>query len=388
LSPQVEAVALNFHGGGEPTTNFGVMQAAWDHFRQQAITRGLKARVSTISNGTFGKAVLEALIQPEWNVLISYDGPRQSPQRPTATGSDSRERVVANIRALVAAGKKVHTRATVTRDGLYALPELVTEAAELGVHGVKIEPSSTVGRGANLLDGPPDPKEFAEAYLQVFELGLTLGVRVTTTAWTSLRPGDGTYCGAQSGMTQVTPDGFISCCTEVIDGSDAKDPFIIGRLDTAGPRLEIWPVQKAAMQSRIGYDLPHCSSCAFVDTCAGGCASRARAQTGDLRDRDQDHCVASRIVNPAQISAIAEGRITPDLGWQPFAISLTEEQTGHPGLWGRTVALVPPMARKRWNAVPSRRPFVQLPRDPDPFFSLPSALINRHHSSTTQPAPQ
>lgn len=378
LTDEVEAVGLNFHGGGEPTTNFGVMQAAWEHFRELAHARGLRCRVATISNGTFGPAVLRELVKPEWSVLISYDGPGQDANRPTAAGTGSRDRVTANIRALAAAGKRVHTRATITASGVARLRELVDDAAELGIHEVLIEPSSPVGRGGLLVDGQPDAHAFAEAYLDAFDYALSKGVRLRTSGWTSARPGDGAYCGAQTGLTQVTPDGFISCCTESTDGKDMNDPFIVGRLDPVGPRLEIWPVKDSTMRSRIGYSMPSCASCAFVDTCAGGCASKARINAGDALARDVEHCVASKRINPEMISAVADGRLLPDAGWQPIVQTWNEEQTGVPGLSGRLVALIPPFARRRWNADPRRRPMFPAAGSADPFFHRPNDIVKEN----------
>ncbi|MFM8774278.1 MAG: radical SAM protein, partial [Actinomycetota bacterium] len=66
LGPRVVAVVLNFHGGGEPTTNFPEMATACQRFRAIAEPRALRASVSTITNGTCGPAVLRALSQPEW----------------------------------------------------------------------------------------------------------------------------------------------------------------------------------------------------------------------------------------------------------------------------------------------------------------------------------
>ena len=124
--------------------------------------RGLPARVTTITNGTFGPEVLRMLSAPEWGVTVSYDGPRQAAQRPTAADRDSRDQVVANLRALAATGKALSTRATLTRDGLPSLRALVDDAAEVGITRVQVEPASIVGRGSNLTDGPPDPVVFAE----------------------------------------------------------------------------------------------------------------------------------------------------------------------------------------------------------------------------------
>ena len=144
LDDPVRFVTLGFHGGGEPTTHFSVMLAAWEHFQQRARQAGRIASVQTITNGVFGPNVLETLRKPEWRVVVSYDGPRQGVQRPTATERDSRVQVVANLRALREAGKIVMTRATLTRDGLDSLRALVDDAAEIGIHRVQVEPASIV----------------------------------------------------------------------------------------------------------------------------------------------------------------------------------------------------------------------------------------------------
>ena len=376
LNPNVQKVALRFHGGGEPTTNFAVMRAAWEEFRSQAQERGLSASAHTITNGTFGPGVLHTLRQPGWSVLVSYDGPRQGVQRPTAASRDSRARVRANLRALSASGKQVTVRATLTREGLPSLRELIDDAAELGVSRVQVEAASIVGRGANLLDGPPTPLAFAEAFLAEFRYALSVGVALHTSAWSHTRVGDGRYCGAITGMRALTPDGFVSACTEACDGALADDPFIVGRLDTERQRLEIWPVREDALGQRVGYHLPHCASCYMVDTCGGGCASKSRAATGDFRHRDEQHCVASRRINAELMADLADGRLLPDAGWQPIVAELSAEASEPTGYAGRLVALVPPFARSRWNATATRRPWLPAtPADPT-FFHLPSAATS------------
>lgn len=356
LPDNIRLVTLGFHGGGEPTTNFAVMEGAWRRFREHASERGISATVSTITNGTFGPAVLRTLSQPEWSVNVSYDGPRQAEQRPNPLGMDSRDRVVANLRALRSAGKVISTRATLTRDGLPYFRALVEDAADVGISAVQVEPASLVGRGANLLDGPPDAMEFAEAFLDAFRYGLELGVQVSTAAMSHGRVGDGRHCGAISGLTAVTPDGFVSCCVEATDGGDPEDPFIIGNLEPATGLLQIWPVRRDRIQARIGYDLPHCSTCYMVDTCAGGCPSRARARHGSAFVREEFNCVISRRINGELIADIADGRLVPDAGWQDRMAQIHSGDSSVPDATARVVALVPPFARRAWNADPRRRP--------------------------------
>lgn len=371
LDPGVVSVVLKFHGGGEPTSNFRVMEAAWQRFCAVAQQRQLKAHAQTITNGTFGAEVLRALQAPHWRITVSYDGVRQAAQRPTATDRDSHARVVANLRALRDSGKKLSIRATLTSDGLSSMRALVDEAAELGIHHLQVEPASIVGRGANMSDGPPDPLAFADAFLDALRHALPLGVALGTSAWSHARVGNGRYCAAISGTRALTPDGFLSACTEVSDGAMPADPFLVGQ-HLPGQRIDIWPEREAHLQSRIGYTMPHCQHCFMVDTCGGGCASRARAQSGDIFDRDAVHCTLSRQINPRLMADIAEGRLVPDPGWQPMAVELHASDSALPGISGRLVALVPPFARTRWNADVQRRPVIPAAQNAPCFFHLPA----------------
>ena len=372
LDAGTRRVQLKFHGGGEPTLNFPVMEMAWERFREQARRRGLPAAVFTITNGVFGPEVLRALQQPEWNVEVSYDGPRQGIQRPAASGGDGRDRVVANLRTLRDAGKLLRTRATLTRDGLASMRALVDDAAEVGIHHVQVEPASVVNRSADPLDAPPDPVEFAEAFLDGLGHALRCGVELATAAWSHTRVGDGRFCGALSGARALTPDGFVSACTETCDGHDPENPFIVGRLDLAGRRLEISLDRERSLARRIGHDMPECRDCFLVDTCAGGCPSRAHAETGDAHARDEDFCARSLVVNPAVIADLADGKLLPDAGWQPVEARLDPSESSLPGVSGRLVALVPPFARSRWNADSSRRPFLPTDGKAPQFFHLPA----------------
>jgi len=373
LDTGARAVKLKFHGGGEPTTNLDVMETAWERFRGEARRRALPAAATVITNGAFGPSALRLLLQPGWHVEVSYDGPLQGVQRPLASGGESRDLVLANLRALREGGQELGTRATLTRERLASMRALVDDAAEIGIRHVQVEPASSVGRGGGLPDGTPDPGQFAQAFLDGFGHALRRGVELSTAAWSHTRVGDGRYCGAITGARALTPDRFVSACTETCDGRDPDDPFLVGRLDVAEKRLEIDPERERRLQARVGYDLPGCRECFLVDTCAGGCASRARARSGDALARDEDLCATSLIVNPSIMADLADGKLLPDAGWEPVEARLDASDSSLPGVSGRLVALVPPFARSRWNADPSRRPFLPVDRQAPRFFHLPAA---------------
>lgn len=374
LDQQAKSVALIFHGGGEPTTNVRVMTASWERFSRIADERKLPAFAQTITNGVFGTEVLRLLQEPDWRVTLSYDGVRQNAQRRTTANRDTRAVVIANLRALRDSGKTLSTRATLTRDGLLSMRELVDDAREIGISRVQVEPSSRVGRGADLPDGPPDPEAFATSFLDAFYHALRSGVALSTSAWSHIRVGDGRYCGAITGNRGVTPDGFLSACTEVCDGSVPEDPFIVG-VQRMNQRPEIWPEREEELQRRVGYQMPQCRSCFMVDTCAGGCASRARARSGDIRSRDEAHCTMARQINARLMADLADGKLLPDIGWQPVTAELEATRSAHPGVTGRLVALVPPFARSRWNADVNRRPFFPLDKNARRFFHQPQQTV-------------
>ncbi len=378
LDEDVAMVTLQFHGGGEPTFAGELLRDAWRAFARQASERSLRARASTITNGVFGRRVLELLSEPEWSVAFSFDGPRQGTQRPTASGRDSRGLVLANMSALAAAGKRISARATLTAEGLASMEDLVDDAGELGLSAIQVEPASIVGRGASLSDGAPDPLEFADAYLQAFNRGLSAGVAVSTAAFSLTRVGDGVYCGASRGLRAVTPDGHVSACTECTRGAP-DDPFIVGHVDRANHQLVVIPDREEALRSRTADSLPHCSSCYMRDTCAGGCMSRARAQSGSIFERDAVNCVTARRINPQLAAEIADGELVAEPGWLPLTAELPGDlaPAGALGaeqpLAGRLVALVPLYARQAWIAEPERRPFVLPPRDAPRWFTRPLA---------------
>lgn len=369
LATGTRRVNLSFHGGGEPTANITVMVAASRRFRELAERAGITSTVATISNGSFSPSVLATILAERWRVLVSFDGPRQDLQRPSASGRGSRDRVLANLRRLADAGHVLQVRTTVTGSGLPGMSELVADAAALGISAVQVEPSSPVGRGGELAGDRPDPDEFATAFLTAMRAGLSAGVAVTTSAWTATRIGTDRYCGAMGGLRALTPDGYLSACTEVTSGRDLDDPFLIGRLDPGTRELQTWPERIKGLAARRGSALPGCATCHLVHACAGGCANKARHDSGTIQARDPAHCVISRRVNNQLIADIAEGRIVPQAGWQPMTEELPATDGSGPS--GRIVALVPPSHRHLWNADPRRRPIIPATGTDQPFFHLP-----------------
>ena len=65
---------IAYHGGGEPSVNWGVMTASLDYARQKASELGIKVKASSATNGVLSPAQLEWIIAYLDGVSLSFDG--------------------------------------------------------------------------------------------------------------------------------------------------------------------------------------------------------------------------------------------------------------------------------------------------------------------------
>ena len=80
--------------------------------------------------------------------------------------------------------------------------------------------------------------------------------------------------------------------------------------------------------------------------------------------------MVSRHVNPSIMADLADGRLIPDIGWQPREAELRDGESSLAGASARVVELVPSFARRVWNSDPRRRSIFPVPLWPQ-FFHAP-----------------
>jgi len=109
---------LLFHGGGEPTVAWKLLQRCVNYALEQAATLGIKLRFALITNGTLlTRDRTDWLRSRQSHVKVSLDGAAevQNQQRPTARGTGSFDDAMKGFDNLRQSGVRFAIRTTVTQ---------------------------------------------------------------------------------------------------------------------------------------------------------------------------------------------------------------------------------------------------------------------------------
>lgn len=365
--------SMGYLGGGEPTLRFDLIKRSVALQIALCEERGIKPKINIVSNGNFNDTVMDWILEHDVRINFSLDGPEdlQNLQRPLRNGGGSYERIAKNAARLKEAGKTFGTRATVTPQAVPRLKEIVEDAVSLGASRVHLEPCSGESGRAKLheqkLDA--DSQQFVDSFLEILPWAMENGVYLFTTGLLALRPGKGTYCGAQNPNLMVAPSGALTTCPEVCETRHpASSSFLFGRILPSG-ELEINQEMVDKLRARRGENLSPCRDCFLHNTCGGGCMARAFANTGNAFGYDSLNCLIFKQMSGRVVSAIADGALIPgDEAWLPRTARC--EQGDYTG---RLVTLIPkksPLRRTR-----QYRPITQLLKKGPSFTLAPGASL-------------
>ncbi len=261
--------------GGEPLVNRAVLQATTRRAAQRAAARGVGITFSITTNGT--------LLQPAdgdffeefgFAVTISLDGPKVAHDalRPFKGGGGSYDRIMANVRPLLAQQRRmqVAARVTVTPENLMLRQTLDQFLAE-GFHSVGFSP---------MLSAPGGQGEMQPEHLEIMLAGMIdcgreyerralAGERYhfANMANAMKEIAKGTHrpypCGAGAGYLGVSAQGELSACHRFV-GDEAGT---MGSLDNGldRERQAVW------LSERHVHRQEPCQSCWARYLCGGGC---------------------------------------------------------------------------------------------------------------------
>lgn len=310
LPDRTRGVRLIFHGGGEPTEAFDVLQKSWASFKLSGAWVGAESSCLLTSNGMFSRRVCDWIVTENISIGISLDGPAsiQNALRPQKTGAPSYERVAHNVRSLVSRNVSVGLQTTITSSTTKFMHEIVEHAHALGAAQLKMEPCGASGRASGQHELIPDADTFASSFIEAVEFGFKLGIPVTSSHLQIDRAGSGYYCGALTPALASTPEGFLTCCPEVSSVDDPRaDPFIYGRLTANGDAL-FFPNRRELLRKRHYSNLEGCRDCHLGLLCSGGCPARSAASEDGFMNRHRYSCLITRQVTDEAIARIAGGR--------------------------------------------------------------------------------
>jgi uncharacterized protein len=269
-----ESVQLTFLGG-EPLTNRKLLRESTELAASLAEAKGVRVNFSITTNGTLVTPDDgEFFEQHGFAVTISLDGVghTQNQLRPFKGGNGSYDRIIANIRPLLARQKtmQVSARVTVTPDNL-ALRRTLDEFLSLGFHSVGFSP---------MLSSPSGAGEMNAAQLEMmltqmiscgeeFERKIVCGERYAfLNMANALREiHKGTHrpypCGAGAGYFGVSADGGLYSCHRFVEDSAGA----MGDVQTGVDRKR----QERWLAERHVHMQEPCRNCWARYLCGGGC---------------------------------------------------------------------------------------------------------------------
>ncbi len=271
---QGDTVQLTFLGG-EPLMNREGLRLATEYAAELAAKSQVKINFSMTSNGTLVRENDTHFFEKYgFSITISLDGLKFAHDilRPLKNGAGSYDRIMQNIKPLLANQKKmqVSVRATVTPDNMN-LAETLDEFIAMGFHSVGFSPLLKSSNGNNEMS-KDDLTQLLSSMLECglkFEQATLQGKRYPflNMANALKEIGKSTHrpypCGAGAGYMGVSADGDLAACHRFVGDDKGKMGTIA---DGINPQL-----QNTWLKDRHVHKQTPCNECWARYLCAGSC---------------------------------------------------------------------------------------------------------------------
>jgi len=312
-----KTIRITFHGGGEPTLAYSLIQEVVSAAERLADLNEKKTRFQIVTNGTADQSVIDWLIGNNFGISVSADGSPhiQDRNRPFVDGSPSSGVVEWTICYLVSLGYPFTVRLTFSP--VDNIEEIVRYFGGLRVKSLHLEPLFPHGRNygqvafgekSDARVYSPNGNELAKAFFRAMEVARECGIRINNSHIGHLMKGTGYFCGSARGRSMVvTDDGFISGCLEVVDSKDPDfESFRLGHFSVSRGSFHIDRTALSRFQGRHGSVLPYCRECFARYICGGGCAVKSVRASGDFMGRDMPYCAFTKTLIPIIIERLAD----------------------------------------------------------------------------------
>jgi sulfatase maturation enzyme AslB (radical SAM superfamily) len=211
-----------FHGGGEPTVHWQLLQQLVAITQQVAAENKIEWWGYIATNAILPEERVLWLADHFNHIGISCDGPPdiQDRQRPQRGGVPSSPFIEQTARLLCQRKASFSVRATITPETVARQVEIVTYLIEvLGAAEVQFEPVYNVRRkgekGFSLDEAPLFVENFLAAEQKARELGCRL-------LYSGVRLGElhGTYCDVTRNVLRLIPDNTATACFIDVNGQE------------------------------------------------------------------------------------------------------------------------------------------------------------------------
>jgi uncharacterized protein len=293
---------VGYHGGGEPTMNWRVLTASFDHARRRAAERNLELRSSLATNGMLDDAQVDWITTHLGGANLSCDGLPEVHDRcrVTVSGKGSSERVLRTLRRFDEARFNYGIRLTVTAENIGRLPESVEFlSSHFRPASIQVEPVYLLGRGSGAASAESD--EFIEAYREAAERAARHGRQIN---FSGARLGTLTnhFCGVSRDSFCLSADGNATACFEAFEEDNTwAGVFFYGRPAEGGAGYVFDQAVLDGLRSQAVEKREHCRGCFAKWSCGGDCYYKWMAATGGGEFNGSARCHVIRELTKGQI---------------------------------------------------------------------------------------
>ncbi len=276
-----DAFTVSFHGAGEPTVAWSSLVRLADYARRIAAQEGLRAAITTCTNGVMSAEHAVWLARHTDGAAVSLDGDAtiQNALRPLRGGGGSFAQVARTLGIFREEGFRYSIRATITAANVRRMTAMVEQMSELfGGSNLQFDPVMVTGRCLEAGCGPVDPEVFVQEFMRAHDHAQVRGARLgfSILSLDSLRT---YYCCAVSDGFTITHDGLVTSCFDV---SRPDHPFagrfIYGAYDPQTGQIQTDPQKLADLRCRNVCRLTACANCFCKYMCCGDCTTHAMRQ--------------------------------------------------------------------------------------------------------------
>lgn len=291
---------VRFFAAGEPTIEFGLMQVIWDHSHRLA---GDVLYTELQTNGYFDEYVRRWIAEHIDMVWISCDGPSavQDLMRPRQDGRPASPVIEKNIKAFVAAGKRIGIRATISGINIYRQTEMIDFFSSLGVTAVFADiiclPVATSDRKKSIFSLQVDPLEYTKRFLDAKRYAEQKGLFYSNSLMINFDEHVSIPCRCLLPSPHLNPSGYVSSCDMATElTGTAMDDLIYGYYDRQKSEIIYSESKITKLRSRSADRIPACKDCDVRWNCAGNCVGEAINETGNFWGIKQELCEAIRFL--------------------------------------------------------------------------------------------
>jgi len=305
----IPKVQIGFLGGGEPFLAWRFVKDIFEYSHSKSDEFDISTYFTGVTNGMLSREQTLWISKNFQYLNVSVDGTQavHDKHRPTKSNKGSFERVLKTLTTLNDQGFRYGVRSTISSLSVDYMTSIVEFFAELGVSRIHFEPLFACGRCRTNSKLAPAPKVFIDNFIKCLSIAQSTETDLFCSA-IRLDTLSSTFCGALNNNFYITPEGYVTSCTEVsLVDEPLSSTFFIGKYDQSAKGFVFWDNRRNLLTSRTVLNMPKCSKCIAKWHCAGACPVKA-AYEGDLFDATRlANCEIARELTEYHIRTLASG---------------------------------------------------------------------------------